>query len=117
MKKYITIPALLCVVFWSCAPAVKPMYYWGDYDKYSYKLVKGNEEADMKALMEVYADITNNAEAKSVKGIPPGVCADYGFFLLRQGKAAEGKQWLDREKMLFPESGILIDRILKIMAQ
>ena len=44
---------------------------------------------------------------------PPGVCADYGYLLLMNGKTDEGKALLEQETVLYPESKKFIDRILK----
>ncbi|MCZ8355165.1 MAG: DUF4810 domain-containing protein [Cyclobacteriaceae bacterium] len=116
MKRLIQL-SLWALLFSSCMQGAKPLYYWGNYEKNSYKMVKGREEEDLNKLMETYKDIVENASTKSQRGIPPGVCADYGFFLLSQGKNEEGRRWLDQEKILFPESAVFIDRILKTMKQ
>ena len=95
----------------SCT-TTNPLYYWGDYENLAYKVVKGNEQQDVQTLMASYNDIVNGKAKGSSGKIPPGVCADLGFFLMRQGKVEEGKKWLMREKEIYPESSVFVDRIL-----
>jgi len=56
---------------------------------------------------------------KKQKGIrkvtPPGIFADYGFFLIQRGDLKAGKANLNKEISLYPESKIFIDRILKLL--
>lgn len=107
--------AVVLLLLASCKSASKmPMYYWSSYDDRTYRVIKSNEAKDIQKLMETYNEILMN-DAKSSRAMPPpGVCADYGFFLVKEGKADEGKKWLEKEKQLYPESVIFIDRILKM---
>ena len=110
----VVISLLLLAILSSCVTVPKPIYYWGAYEDLSYKAVKGNEEADFQKLMVSFTDIAKNTAKGSSGKIPPGICGDFGFFLMRQGKTQEGKQWLLKEKALYPESTIFIDSILKM---
>lgn len=96
----------------SSCTTTKPLYYWGDYENQAYKVVKSNEQQDIQSLMASYTEIANGTAKGSSGKVPPGVCADLGFFLMRQGKVEEGKKWLLREKETYPESSVFIDRIL-----
>ena len=49
--------------------------------------------------------------------VSPGVYADYGFFLLQKGKMKEAKENLNKEIVLYPESKVFIDRILKMIEE
>lgn len=111
MRALIIVVAVLLV---SCAPKIKPLYYWGDYEETSYKIVKGNEENDVQKFMKALQDVSEHPEKSSSGKIPPGVCADFAFFLMKQGKVGEGKLWLIREKELYPESAVFVDKILKM---
>ena len=44
---------------------------------------------------------------------PPGVCADYGYLLIKKGEVEKGKELLVKETILYPESKLFIDMILK----
>lgn len=109
--------ALIVTMLASCAPKTKPLYYWGDYENISYKAVKSNEKNDYDNLLLSFDDIAKNT-AKGTSGkIPPGICADFGYFLMQNGKEEEGKQWLMKEKELYPESSTFIDQILKMIGK
>ena len=104
--------SLIIVGFlFSCA-APKPLYNWGDYENLSYKAVKSNEDADIQNLMLALNTISKNTTTATSGRVPPGVCADYGYFLMKKGKVEEGKKWMIKEKELYPESAVFIDRIL-----
>jgi hypothetical protein len=49
--------------------------------------------------------------------VPPGVYADYGFILLQASKTDQGREMLEREVALYPESKQFIDRILKLIEE
>ena len=115
MKPFILSIAFAALVT-SCAPTStsKPLYYWGDYSKYSNKAIKKNTQEDTANLLKVYEEIMAN-ETKGSRGIPPpGICADYGYFLMSNGEFEKGKELLNKEISLYPESKIFIERILKI---
>lgn len=116
MKKFISSVIILALLS-SCAPKTKPLYYWGDYENISYKAVKSNEQNDFDNLLLSFDDIAKNTTKGTSGKIPPGICADFGYFLIKNGKAEEGKQWLVREKELYPESTVFIDQILKMTGQ
>lgn len=100
----------------SCAPAVKPLYYWGNYASTSDKFVKRSTDKDLQQLIASYEDILKQSEKKSSRGIPaPGVCADFGFLLLQNGDNSRGMELLQKEIALYPESKVFIDRILATM--
>jgi len=45
--------------------------------------------------------------------VQPGICAEYGYLLIKQGKREEGLQLLKKEIELYPESKVFITRIIK----
>jgi hypothetical protein len=91
----------------------KPLYTWGNYESTSYNYLKNSDEKSTQELIENYQKIIEIQ--KGTRGvIPPGVCADYGFLLLQEGKTEEGKKMLMKEIALYPESKIFIERILKM---
>ena len=91
------------------------MYNWDNYSSTTFKYVKNGDESEesVQDLINVYRTIMSN-QAGTYRGtIPPGVCADYGYLLVRSGKIEEGKELLLKEKELYPESSKFIDSIVK----
>ena len=112
MKK-LFIVILSMALLAACAPAVKPMYYWGNYSNASDKFLKRSTDKDLETLKANYEDIIAK-EAKGTRAVPPpGVCADYGFLLLQAGENQKGMDLLKKEIALYPESKVFIERILK----
>lgn len=113
MRKLVAIGLILLLT--SCEPQ-KYLYTWGNYSHRSYNYLKNADEKSTQELIAVYKLIIENQKGAR-KVPPPGICADYGFLLLQQGKTDEGKVLLQREVELYPESAVFIDRVLKLLEQ
>lgn len=98
----------------SCAPTVKPLYTWGNYEDVSYTYLKKSDEKTTQLLIEAYQQIIEKQEG-SRKIVPPGIYADYGFLLASTGKVKEGKELMQKEIALYPESKVFVERILKLI--
>ncbi len=94
----------------------KPLYTWADYEKASYMYLKNADEKATQELIENYQEVIE--KQKGTRGVvPPGIYADYGFVLLQADRADDGKQMLQKEIALYPESEVFITRILKMIEQ
>ena len=85
-------------------------FYWGNYSETLYDLKKSPDEKTLKAHSDQLLLIITEAPNKN-RRVPPGVYAEYGYILLKQGKEAEGMGYLDKEMDLYPESDVFIKRI------
>ena len=131
------------LMFSSCSTT--SMYYWGpvsfsdnttSYEKSTYNYFKYHSPESICSMIETYRDIMIECEANE-RMIPPGVCADFGYILLNpenatyfneyatksQKKMMEGiifyeygKELLEKEIELYPESRQFIEPILKRMS-
>jgi len=111
MRKSVILFAFIAMLA-SCTTQ-KQLYTWGNYETTSYNYLKNSDEKSIQELIENYQKVIETQ--KGTRGvIPPGVCADYGFLLLQEGKTDEGKNMLIKEIVLYPESKIFIERILKM---
>lgn len=109
MMKYICV-MFGCFVCFSCASTTS-LYSWKGYDEAIYAYTEKADEARMQQILKVYEKIL---KSKGSRGIPaPGICADYGFLLIKNGEVEKGKELLQKETELYPESKPFIDRILK----
>lgn len=118
MKKYCFIALAVAVaVFTGCTSTkghfVMDMYNWYDYTNVTYNYIKNGEEDDVEALIQTYESIIYNQDGTIRETVPPGVCADYGYLQIRLGNESEGKEFLLKEKELYPESSRFVDSILK----
>lgn len=108
MKKLATIAAaalFLC----SCAP--QAIYNWSGYDNAVYSYTKANDEKSLQELISVYQRLIKNTGSSHKPA--PGICADYGYLLLKKGEVAKGKELLKQEIAFYPESAVFVERIIK----
>lgn len=101
--------ALLCIAGLLMAGCAPVQYQWGHYESglYTYYKSPASESDFIEALGEDLAD----AEAKNL--VPPGLFAEYGFLLLKQGKHDEARQYFLKEQAKWPESGAFMEVLLK----
>ena len=106
------IAAASILLFASCA-STPVMYNWETYTNSTYQYIKAGDEDSNTALLEVYQKILDGQADTIRQTVPPGVCADYGYMLVKGGKTEEGKALLLKEKELYPESAAFIDSIIR----
>ncbi len=102
-----------CLLFLaSCAPQSKTLYSWSNYNEVAYKYIKNNTDTDEAALMKTLQEMIEKPTGER-QVPPPGICADYGYMLVKQGKKSEGIAMLKKEIALYPESAVFVGRIIK----
>lgn len=117
MKKETGIRTLLVIflglplMLSSCATQ-KTLYNWGKVHESSYQYMKNNTEKDMENLLVAYQYVIDNQKGGRMV-VPPGIYADYGFMLIKQGRIEEGIKLMKLEIALYPESAIFLERIIK----
>ena len=117
MRKHFFIACILSIAaLSSCAPKKKTLYSWGNYDSASYSYIKNETDEDLDKLLATYDNLMNNQKGLR-KVIPPGMCADYGYFLLKKGEKVKAIEMLKKEVALYPESATFVNRIIKKIEQ
>jgi len=115
MRTWIVILAFL-VVCTGCATQ-KPLYQWGDYEDDLYGMYKKPESA--KEYQETLRIIIERCDETGQKA-PPGVRAEYGYGLYKEGKLEEAIASFKKERELWPESYVLMNTLItnveKLMA-
>lgn len=141
--RLLVIISSLMLMFSSCSTT--SMYYWGPvsfsdnttgYENSIYNYFKYHSPESVCNMIETYLDIMIECEANE-RMIPPGVCADFGYILLNPENATYfdeyatksqkrlmdgivfseyGKELLEKEIELYPESRQFIEPILKRMS-
>ena len=95
----------------SCAPKsyLQDSMYKHAKSMYAYKKYPSEENLDkhLKTLEGIIAKSQSNG-----KRVPPGICSEYGFFLL-QTNPVKAKKYLLLEKELYPESTVFINNLLE----
>ncbi len=92
-----------------CAPT---LYYWGDYNEsLEQRYEKENPNRAEQLLRE------QMTEYNTGKQVPPGMYADYGFLLYRRGDTGGAIAFFEKEKKTFPESALLMDKLINRIKQ
>lgn len=111
MKKIILISIVLGLAGIGCATQKKGIFYWGDYSKTLYALKKTpNDETLTKHKNELQEIIGKSAEMN--KKVPPGVYAEYGFILAREGDAQEAEKYFKLEAQTYPEATPFMEKLV-----
>lgn len=112
MNRYI-ITILAAVVLGGCV-VTPSLYNWNKYNDRSYSFLKNADDASRDGLLAVYESIINNPTG--TRNLPPpGVMADYGFFLIQMNEVEKGRILLQKEMATYPESRRFVERILKML--
>lgn len=98
--------AVCAVSVSACVPAKH--FYWGSYEESLFSRQQhagaGGEAESATMLLATI----NEAQANNGK-VGPGIHADYGYLLFKQGKADEAITELQKEAALYPESKPLME--------
>lgn len=93
----------------ACHPSGQ--FYWGSYEQSLFSRQQhAGVEGEAEAVTVLLATITDAQNANMKVG--PGIHADYGYLLLKQGKADEAIAELQKETALYPESKPLMETMV-----
>lgn len=95
--------------------ATEPLYYWGNYSQTLYKYKKSPKEETLAAHKVCLVNIIEESNKRNKK-IPPGVCCEYGYILLKEGRTDQALYYFEMEEKNYPESKVFIDRLRKFTA-
>ncbi len=91
--------------------ASKSIYYWGNYEDTLYDAYASPEKADADLQIIRLEEDVQKAAAKG-KPLPPGFHAHLGTLYYQTGDTEYAKRAFETEKDLFPESAVLMDRLI-----
>jgi hypothetical protein len=83
-------------------------YEWGKYESSLYTLMKDPTSLD-KYGIALQKQIKNGEESNKV---PPGIYAEYGYFLTVTNQPGEAIKYYEKEKQRWPESARLMDKMI-----
>lgn len=108
MRARVLLAAAAAIAATGCVPQTR--YHWGHYDSALYQHYK--TPAEREAWVETLKTTILDAEQLGEK-VPPGICAEYGYALLEEGQPDQAASWFQREKTTWPESTVLMDKMLR----
>lgn len=101
--------ATLSLMFSGCE-TTRPLYSWGRYEPLSYSALTETVSAEEQiAVLEEDLEIAKSEN----QATPPGVNAYLGYLYLKIGNVNYAVTAFEKEKTLFPESEVFIDRLLE----
>lgn len=109
MKALLIRMAILLLILSGCTPQTK-LFYWGQYSSTLYKYKKNPDDNSLAAHKQSLHDVITRSP-KLHKKIPPGICAEYGYILYREGRTNEGIEYLEKETVLYPESKSFVQKL------
>jgi hypothetical protein len=111
MRARIAIAVAAAVVALASSGCRPPsMYYWGGYDQALYTHYRNPQ--DRVAYVESLRVIIAEAEQRGLR-VPPGVAAEYGYALYEEGRPQEAVPWFQRERDQWPESRMLMEKMIR----
>ncbi len=97
-----------------CATAPKPLYSWGEFPQQTYLSLSLPDKAmPQDQVLKLEKDL-EKAKAKNL-AVPPGLYAHLGLQYLNMNDAPRAIQYFELERQVYPESTVLMDRLLKKM--
>ena len=97
-----------------CQPVQK--YYWGSYQDVVYVSYAEPGKVSPEAQIKILEADVSSAEAQH-KTLPPGFRAHLGYLYSKIGNKEAARSNFEAEKRQFPESAVLMDRLLTNLAR
>jgi len=115
IKHVITLSILLIFSFLisGCADQPKPLYIYGNYSQ-SYYTYKNKPSIKSKQSLEKSIKYAiNHSNKSSSKRVAPGMYANLGYIYLKSGNRSKAIENFEKEKLIYPESTFLMDKMIK----
>ena len=87
------------------------LYSWGHYENDLYAAYAAPDKMPAERQIEHMEADLQKARSEN-KPLPPGFHAHLGCLYYQLGKGAEARQQFETEKTKFPESAVLMDRLI-----
>jgi len=102
--------SILIILMLLSSGCAKSRYSWNGYDDKLYGYYKTPAESDR--FMEALQEIIQEAEVEG--RIPPGIYAEYGYMLYERGRFADAVIWYRKELEKWPESRLLMEKMIAL---
>lgn len=100
--------ALAAALAAGCAPA--RLYRWNGYDEALYRHYRNPQ--DREAWVASLRTVILEAEQAGER-VPPGIYAEYGYALFEEGQTKDASAWFEKEKATWPESRVLMEKMIR----
>jgi hypothetical protein len=94
-----------------CVEKTAPMYYFGKTESALYASKKAPNEENERKLREALDEVIARSNKDGMR-VPPGVYAHLGYLMLMDHRKDEAVQYFVREKQLYPEATVFMDRMI-----
>lgn len=112
MKLSFPLFVVICLAIGLSGCMPKPQFYWGEYENSLFqRYQQAGTAGEARASSMLAATLAQDPTSVTGK-VGPGIHADYGYLLFKQGRPDEAIVELQKEAMLFPESKPLMDTII-----
>jgi hypothetical protein len=102
--------AAMALMLGGCS-APPTLYNWGSYEELIYTSYAAPDSISAQTQVETLEKDYQQARAAN-KRVPPGWHAQLGYLYFQLGKLDQAQQEFLTEKAQFPESAVLMDRLL-----
>lgn len=106
----VTLTGFFVVPIFTSCNVTSSLYTWHKYEDKAYKNSKKQTEESKENLEKEYKKILT-VQTGIRKTVPPGLFAEYGFFLYNMGQKDKAIIYFQKEIESYPESEIFISRI------
>lgn len=108
-------PIIFTIFFYffltGCAATVTEAgYYWGDYARTLYDFEKTPSPETLEAHRFELESIIEESQKRDLR-VPPGIHAELGYILLKEGDVRTGYSHYQAEMELYPESRLFLERL------
>ena len=115
MKKIVLVLGAICtMILVGCVSAPKSLYSWGEYPQQTYLMLSLTEKTSLQEQIGKLEKDIEKAKAKNA-AVPPGLYAHLGLLNLNINNGPRAVQYFELERQTYPESTVLMDRLLKKM--
>ncbi len=107
-----TLTILFALFLSLTACSSQSQFYWGNYEDSLFERHQQAGAAGEAAALTMLQATISDAEANSGQKVGPGIHADYGYLLYKQGRPDEAIVELQKEAALYPESSQLMNTMV-----
>ena len=114
MKKTVLALIALSLVLVGCGGGATSLYRWGEFPQQTYNYMS---ERSKVSPLEQIARLEKDIEKSKAenRAVPPGLYAHLGLLNLDIQNAQQAAMYFQLEKQVYPESTVLMNRLLQRM--